>query len=275
MRAKPTVRRILLDLTPMIDIIMILLFGVMIHSVERAKVDTEDLRSLATQASEQSAEDRLALEQALLRIESALQENAGLRNQLDTLQGDLKEAKKTGEDLKKKMLQQRVSLSDFIAGLLQLNDAERMLFKLPVTNDSTKVQSNTDPEKVYKAIKRIEEMKKIFTFVDLHIDEQDFMTVNVDARTLERFPVRNRPPSEIEQTLRNALESASFNEVVLILFSYESQTLDRTVESVEQGIDDLLARYRTRWAGAGKQFRYGRVGLVETAPISVEEGVEQ
>src|SRR5690606_15551262 len=103
----------------------------------------------------------------------------------------------------------------------------------------------------YKAIKRIEEMKKVFTFVDLHIDSQDFLTVSVDARRLERMPVRSRPATEIENSLRKALEASAFNEVVLILFSYEADTLDRTVETAEAAVDMLLTHYRARWSGVG------------------------
>lgn len=265
MRAKPTVRRILLDMTPMIDVIMILLFGVMIHSVERTKADTYELRMQASLASELSEADRQAREELAAMNET-------LSRDLDALQRELRSAKSNAEFLQQKLIQQRVALSESVADLLQLKDAEKLTFELPIKSEDSKNGSTVSPETVYKAIKRIEEMKKIFTFVDLHIDDQDFLSVNVDARALERFPVRNRSTAEVEQSLRNTLESASFNDVVLLLFSYESASLDRTVETVEQSVDSLLSHYRTQWAGRGKQFRYGRVGLVESAPVTIEQG---
>ena len=285
-------RRMVLDLTPVVDVVMILLFAVMINSValtevgvKKARVDTEQAR---TEADEQSAQaeakaraDRERLLEVGQRADELLDRNRRLEEELRTAKQALAGAEGERESLAGRLEQQKRNLARAMAKVFQMSEAEAAALRGPLdrlTDAETKrlsqiaeeLRAQRDPARVYKAVRRIEEMQKVFTFIDLHLDKNDFLTVVADGERLDRRPVRDRSPDEIENLVRRALEAVNFNQMVLVLFSYEGEARDLTVERTESSITSLLTHYRAGSGGQRRQFRYGRVGLVEAAPQATE-----
>ena len=80
-------RRMALDLTPCIDVIMILLFGVMINSAERSKVDTVEYRVAADRAISSNRESLESLKQLpVVTDKNHLSQRAECRGDIGTRQ---------------------------------------------------------------------------------------------------------------------------------------------------------------------------------------------
>jgi hypothetical protein len=274
-------RRITTELTPLIDTVTILLFGVMINSVVRRELDTKQAVETAVQAVAESGEVRRALDVAARDRDRALTESARLIERIDELEGRLGRSEAQRRAADRRHLQEKLNLADAIAGLLQMDDPQRLLFRTQLQKLSgaqaqqlrqavDQLRERQDPVQVYKAVRRIEEMQKVFTFIDLHIDDKDFLHVVGNGQPLERFPIRESSAGDIEQAVRRVLEAMNFNQMVLVLFSYEGAARDLTVERAESAANNLLSQYRASAGGQGRQFRYGRVGLV-TAPPNPEK----
>lgn len=231
---RPRVRR-LLDLTPLLDVIMILLFGAMIHSVELSKIAVK--RAHADEPP-RSARD-LAADQAVAR-----------RNAIE-----------------------KVALSELVARLIGLSDRERTalldrlraLAEAPPEKTAELIEEmrkgESDPA-IALAIKRIEEMQKVFTFIDLHIDSADFLIVESDGKRLDRFSIRDRAAGDISAAIKRSLQSLQFNDVVLVMFSYDGDARDRSVETTESAVNQTLEAFRRDSSLGAKQYRLGRVGLL-------------
>lgn len=272
MSTRANLRRIVLDLTPMIDVIMILLFGVMINSMERTRSDTKDLRAAADKATDASTSAKQALAESQKRGDMLSQANQELRQQFDELEAVALKSERELARAKQDLQSQKMSFGSFFAELLQLQDADKLRFEKQTAeavqggDEAAKAAAKAaakdlDPAKAYKAVRRIEEMRKVFTFVDVHIDKSDYLEVRVDGEFLDRLPARGRSAQVIAQEIYQTLEAISFQQMVLLLFSYDGGARDRTVEEVEDGVNALLRRYRAT-AGQGRVFRFGHVGLV-------------
>lgn len=272
-----TLRRIIIDLTPLIDVVTILLFGVMINSVAKTEAETNAARISVEEAQRQSQLDQDAVARLAAEREQLARTVSDLEAQLAGTKRTLSDAEAGRNELAQRLQRERASLAEAIANLLQMDDAERLTFRRQLEKISgataqqlkaavDDVRKQQDPVKVYKAVRRIEEMQKVFTFIDLHVDNQDFLAIVADARRLGREAVRGRLAADIERVMRQTLETVSFSPMVLILFSYEGEARDLVVEQTELAVQSLLQGYRTSVAGQGRQFRYGRVGLVSAPP---------
>lgn len=253
-------RRLLLDLTPLIDVIMILLFGVMIHSVAKTEVETTAARGIAV-----AAEDRagtLEDENEMLRQEllAAAREGGKWRAEFEAVQ--------------KTRNAEKDYLAAWVADLLLLGDNERSLlrarFDAISPEDLDRIErarresgAIRDPASIQRAIRKIEEMEKVFTFVDMHLGADDFLALRANGRPIERIAVRERTAREIEGELRRALEAVSFSQTVLLFFSYDGAARILTAQATEEAIGALIEGYRTGAGGQNRQFRYAKVGRLE------------
>lgn len=261
MKPRP-MRRIVTDLTPLIDMVTILLFGVMIHSVTRTEADV-------AQTGGEQREANQELERA----------NVELRRRLESAEAELAKASADKSSLERRLREQKLALAEAVARLLQMNEGQHRALREHLEKLSgakaqalarayEELRDAQDPVEIYKAIRRIEEMQKVFTFVDLHVNEGlagagESLKVVAAGRELEPIPLGGRTPEEIEEALRRALEAVTFQPMVLFLFSYDGEARDRTVEAAESAVTSLLSHYRSQPAGQGRQFRFGRVGLID------------
>jgi biopolymer transport protein ExbD len=242
----PAKRRRLLDLTPLLDVIMILLFGTMINSVElarraNAKGDTP-MSSPATLDRQALEDEKKAWRNDKANRDRQIQmERTSLLRTLGRLAG-LSSTQLSAID------QQLKDLADAPA-----DELDRRLSSL---------KESLEGEELSRALARLREMQKVFSFVDIHVDPANFATVRSDGEPIGRFSVLDRRPSEIEAELRRVVDPLRFSEVVLFLFSYDGSARDRAVESAEAGLNGLLDRLRSDQSQRGRQFRVGRVGMV-------------
>ena len=248
---KPIARR-LLDLTPLLDVIMILLFGTMINSVEITKAKNDETRK----------------EFAKLALSP---------EQIKELQMQLEESRAQQKVLTRRLELENNTMKETIARLIGLNERDRLSLE-----ERTRRLAESSPEEAARLLKemsgeeasadlvlglrRLEEMEKVFTFVDLHIDKGDFLAITSDGKPLARFSVREPDSNQIQSEIRRALESLRLNEVVLMLFSYDGDARDRVVERTEAAVNTLLNQYRQDPGQRGRQFRLGRVGLLTDSP---------
>jgi hypothetical protein len=128
-----------------------------------------------------------------------------------------------------------------------------------------------NPASAYKAVRRIEEMEKVFTFIDLHLDANDVLHLSMNGQKLPALPARNLSATDVENKLRDTLQPGDFSQIVLFMFSNEGQARNFAVEQVDRGIRDLRQHYELRFSPQGKQFRYAPVGIVETAPVTLDK----
>lgn len=250
MTPQRTVRKLVTDMTPLIDMVTILLFGVMIQAVAVEKGETA-----GASGDPGAADKKLAPADALAAAEEKIRQ------------------------LERRLNEQKASLAQAMSRLLQMDNAEHAEFLKRLgdldpgggkrfAEAMEELRGATKPEQVYKAVRRIEEMQKVFTFVDLHLragigGAGETLRVGVAGRELELLPVGNLTAEQMESGLRSALEQVNFGPVVLILFSYDGAARDRTVETAETALNSLLAHYRAGGLAQGRQFRYGRIGLVD------------
>jgi biopolymer transport protein ExbD len=246
-------KRRLLDLTPLLDVIMILLFGTMINSVELSRLAKG--KTTAPPASPAPSIVDAAKEQAAFAEEKQAAarrwqiERAALLRTLGRLAG--------------LSPQELASLDEKLQALAQAptDQAQKRIDQL---------KESMEGAELARAIARLREMQKVFSFVDLHVDESNFLSIKNDGEPIERFSVLDRAPSDISIELRRAIEPLKFSEVVLVLFSYDGRARDRVVESTESAINTLLDRLRADQSQRGRQFRVGRVGMVTGRPSDQE-----
>lgn len=255
MRPRAISRR-MLDLTPLLDVIMILLFGAMINSSELMKKGAAHGRSEASGESEQAG---AALERPAV-APGALEE---LQAELRRLRAELDRARAESAAIQESMVR--------VLGLgrPQRDALEEKLRRLAGENPEDAVaalrdlEASLDVADVYRALRRIQEMQKIFTFIDVFVDANDFLAVRVDGRDLQKLSVRDRSAGRLESELRRLLESVRFSDVVLFTFSY-GNCRDRSREEAEAAVNGLLNAYRQDASHRGRQFRLGRIGLLRT-----------
>jgi hypothetical protein len=251
MRSK---RRRLLDLTPLLDVIMILLFGTMINSVELARL----AKGASPSASPANSITQADLDQQKSKLE---EERLALNKRWQTERGALLRTLGRLAGLSEKDLG---SLDEKLQGLAQAPGAEAAI-------QLDALKRSLEGEELARAIARLREMQKVFSFVDLHVDESNFLTVKSDGEVLERLSVLDRSTTEIAAELRRVVEPLRFSEVVLILFSYDGQARDRVIEATEGAVNTLVDRLRTDQSQRGRQFRVGRVGMVRGSSQTQED----
>lgn len=270
-----TLRKLVLDLTPLIDMIIILMFGVMIHSVELSKT----AQSEAEVAKEHSEADR----QALMHAGEDAKYYDDLRKQfaerLTEAQDRLRLSDEERRVLQRRLDEERRNVAEALAKLFDGLDQEKLKKLLSEQDlsqsgarrilEALKEAEKNDPATAYKAVRRIEEMQKVFTFIDLHLDHNDVLHLAMNGRKLDQIAVRDFSIDQAENNLRNRLQAPDFNQIVLFMFTNEGEARFKTVRTVEQGIKNLREHYEARFAT--KQFRYAGVGTVLHAPPTIDK----
>jgi biopolymer transport protein ExbD len=250
------IRRRLLDLTPLLDVIMILLFGTMINSVELARL-----------AQGKSEDPARSSEPPTPTPASVEEERAALLEEKST-------ATRRWQIERATLLRTLGRLAGLSEKDLASIDAKlSSLASAPADQVDSQINSlkeSMEGEELARAIARLREMQKVFSFVDLHVEGGNFLSVKSDGEQIERFSILDRSSSEIEAELRRTVEPLRFSEVVLILFSYDGTARDRVVESAESAVNSLLDRLRADQSQRGRQFRVGRVGMIR-GPASAKE----
>ncbi len=270
MRQRSPLRKLILDLTPLIDMITILMFGVMIHAVEVSK--QEEVK--AGDAVERSQADREALKERA-KYDADVKEQ--LAERLKEAEAKLKLSEEKRKELERQLERDRRELAEALARLLGGVEGEN-LRKLLAEQDvsrsglgrmlSALKEAEKDPGTAYKALRRIEEMEKVFTFIDLHLDANDVLHLGFNGKKLDQIPMRGKSVQGVENELRGRLQAPDFSKVVLFLFSAEGKARDKTVREVEQGVKNLREHYEAKFS-PGQQFRYAAAGVVEHAPPTI------
>lgn len=272
---QPTLRKLILDLTPLIDMITILMFGVMIHAVELSRQEG----SKASEAVQHSTADREALLEVRDRAKYLAEREAQLAEQVKELRERLSKTEEELKALQARREQEQREVAEALAKLLGGLDAEKLKKALAdqdlSESGSRRIlnalkESENDVNAAVKAVRRIAEMEKVFTFIDFHLDANDMLTIAVNGQRVDRLPMRDKSPTEMENLLKGKFQAPDFNQIVLFMYSYEGDARYRTVQRLEQAIKALRDFYEARYVATGKQFRFASVGSVAHAPPTIE-----
>ena len=269
-------RRMLADLTPIIDIIMILLFGVMIHSVRQTEDAKDEAMATVQEAVQRSEADReqfLEKSDQTRELEDRIQQ---LRQWAADAEQRLAMSDAEREALERRLQSERQRTAQSVARLLQMTDAEKLTFEEKLValsgagaqkleNEIAELQADQDPTNILRAVRKIEEMQKVFTFVDLHITDRNLMTVTADNRELARISLIGLDAISMEMRIRKAIEQVNFSDLVLITFSADPSALNREVRIAwDRAIPSLVAYYRGSFEKTS--FRVAEVGLSVLSP---------
>jgi flagellar basal body-associated protein FliL len=264
-------RKLTLDLTPLIDMITILLFGVMIYSVELSRREVVK----AKEAAEQGSEDRRALLEARERARYLAELAEQREERLQELQKRLGLKEDELKAFRARLEQERRNVAEALAKLLGNLDADKLRQVLGQQDlsqsgaqrvlDALK-EAEKDPAAAYKALRRIEEMEKAFTFIDLHLDAKEALHISINGRPQDKLLVHGKTAEEVAKLLQDRFQPADFNQIVLFMYSNEGNAPNYTVEMVDRGLRRLRQVYESLPATQGKQFRYAPLGIVDFLP---------
>jgi hypothetical protein len=282
-----TLRKLILDLTPLIDMITILMFGVMIHAVELSRLAEEGARGgleeskrTAEAATSRSEADRQVLAEVSERARHLAENKEILEKRLVELQERIGKSAEQLRQLQAQLNQERQAVATALAKLLDGLDAEKLKQVLGEQDVSSAASrkllealkvAEQNPALAFKAMRRIEEMEKVFTFVDLHLDANDFLHLSLNGKKLPGVRMRDLSATDVENKIRDALQPGDFSQIVLFMFSNEGKARNYTVEQVDRGIRNLRQYYELGFTAQGKQFRYAPVGIVESAPVTLDK----
>jgi hypothetical protein len=250
----------MLDLTPLIDVVTILLFGVMINAVE--------MRRKGSGENAAAGDVRIAPADA----DAA----ARMRARIAALEKELETYRALDADSKQRLAGQRAELTATLAGLLQLDEkgAERSLKALrelsgkdpeSVRRAIEELKSGPVADRVQRAQRRVEEMRKLFTFVDIHLEKGDEIIIQAGGRELGRIAAGPGETERIRQELSRILEAENFNQIVLFLYSFDPAARDLLADRVDAALAGLIEQYR-KTPGQTRVYRYGKVGSIATPP---------
>lgn len=281
MLRQASLRKLIMDLTPLIDMVMIVMFGVMINSVHLSRGEGQEAQKTIGDVLKRSESDRKFMHDAMKDLRAQVKEQEKERKEL---------LGKKDEELKKLLADrdaERLEAARVLARLLQrLDDGGKgldadILKKLLAEKDLSKSGSRrikaalenleNDPAAAHRAIRRLVEMEKVFTFVDFHLDGNDQLHATIDGVRSETLPMRGVSAADVESKLRNnnLFQTTDWNRVVLFMYSNEAQALDQTFRSVEQGIKNFREYLQKLYAGKEKDFRYAPIGTVSHAPPAI------
>jgi len=287
MKRSSGLRKLVLDLTPLIDMITILMFGVMIHAVELSRVAEEgvkgelsDSKRSTDAALTRSEADRKVLAEVSERARYLAENKEILEKRIAEMHERIGKSAEQLRQLQTQINQERQAVASALAKLLEGLDGEKLkqlLGNQDVSRAASKKllealkDAENNPATAYKAIRRIEEMEKVFTFVDLHLDASDFLHLSINGQKLPGIAMRDVSPADVENKIRDTLQPGDFSQIVLFMFSNEGKARNYTVETVDRGIRDLRQHYELRFSPQGRQFRYAPVGIVEAAPVTLDK----
>lgn len=231
-------RRMLLDLTPMMDIISLLLFGVMISSVVKAEKERNEARSDATVAEVTSLREKTSMLQA---------ERQELNQQLAVTRKQAARALAVIERLATDDSNSEVPAE-------HLEAIERAL------------EQGIVPPQLARLRFKVGELSEASTTVELHLLRGDMLMIVVDGRSLPSRSLVNMTDREIEEAVSEYIANAASKPLILVLFTYEGAARDLMVERIDRAVRQLVEQR----AKTDRSVRYGRVGLIDTPPLTRE-----
>lgn len=225
-----SIRRMLVDLTPLIDIIMILLFGVMINSAEMFRSDSSTLvaendklqleikelresgeAGVAKKAFDDLMKERLELADRLKSVEKML---ADSKNDLAAAVGELERRKSDFSQAMAKVLTMSDRESkEFRDSLEKMSPADAAMLDRAVA----RIRTWQSPADVYKGIRRIEEMAKFFDFIDVHIDGDEKLSLSFNGQPFLTPQPVYRNKQRLVDLLRQVVEGHPGRQSLMIL----------------------------------------------------------
>ncbi len=171
-----------------------------------------------------------------------------------------------------------------VAQLLQMSDKDLQTFQKNVDNVANangdpqvlanaiqKMKSEQGSDKLLKAMRRLEELQRTATFIDVHLDSKNNLHLIADRQPFGFLEATGKTQVQLGQLMSELLAKEKINDLVLVMFSNEDLSPILTAERIDLALEELLRGLRDRPDNKSKVFRYGKVGIVMQAPDGVEK----
>lgn len=265
-------RRISLQLTPLLDLLLIVIFAQFLDvqnktaGVETALSRTQSATTLAIDAQNR---ERSRLETLLAELQAALQNS---QEMLDAAQAEASRSKQeqsTAENLVGQLQAQQQLIAGFLRSLFENtsarlkdeNSAENLQFlddlTAQIARNETQRLAQSSPEKIIRHVLTYEEVIKRTDLWDVHVTSQNLIVLQTPDRKTE---FRATTPQEFSNQVFAFYKSLSQPKgLVIILYSYGDARADVRY-AVEQGIPLVAERMRAD-AGNLTRFEYANLGF--------------
>lgn len=249
------VRRLALQLTPMLDLMLIVLFSQYLENRERSESQFQDLQREQAAVQQQAQEQQARMEQELQRINQiAATYDQRYRSMLSQHQ-TAAEILRRNLNLPERALQQILELQSAERG----QDAER----LEQAVGRLQTQLNSGGDDLFHFLMQVDEMQKRVTFWEVHISAAGSAVI---SNGQGQFMADFSSPEEFAS--RISMLSQKFSDphnLVLVLLTWGDRASLRYRLAAQQGLPMLLEVLR-RDAGGTRWFDSTVIGHCPNGP---------
>ena len=236
------VRRLALQLTPMLDLMLIVLFSQYLENRERSESQLQNLRQEQAAVEQQALEQQQIMEQELQRI------NQIAATYDERYRSILSRHQTAGEVLRSTLNLPQRALQQILE--LQSEDRVQDAQRLEQAVGRLQTQLDASGDELFRFLMQVDEMQKRVTFWEVHISESGSAVISDGQRQfLADFS------SSEEFASRLGMLSQNFSDphnLVLVILTWGDKASLRYRLSAQQGLPLLLDALRqdaggTRW----------------------------
>jgi hypothetical protein len=270
-----TIRKLVLDLTPLIDMIIILMFGVMIYATELSRTAEAEAGTALAETEERSRYLAKNKEELLERLRESEQRLNDVLVQQGIKEQELQKLRQRLESERLAVATALAKLSELLGAGLDAKKLKEILEQEDLSQAGarrvlkTLQEAEKDPASALKELRRVQEMEKAFTFVDLHLDKDEFLHISINGRKVGRFLMHDRSVQEIKNLLKEQLNPRDYSQIILFLFSTEGKARGFMVDRVQTAIKEQIDEFSRRTDLTAKQFRYAFIGIIDHLPPTI------
>lgn len=272
-------RRMILQLTPLLDLLLIVVFAQYMdlqHTSQRALAsirtlsqrETERAERLRKRAEDERDDARKVRDNCLNEAAARAKTIAELRAEQEQLRKELADA----QQAKLHAVRDLEQIAKLLSELLNIPDEvlKTALKDLPAEGKRKIRKALEDlrgkgAHAIIRHLRKQEELKKRVDIWEIHIDDKNIITVMFNGRKSgTSFRIRNSDDFRLKLERRFRAE-AEPKSLVLLLSSHSGGATRRTRRDVETGLDALCKGLRARYEGK-KRFEAALIGLIQKSP---------
>ncbi len=274
-------RRVLFNLTPLLDMLIIIIFA-QYFELQSRSVDIGDrLQEIAATTTEREARHdqlREELDQAvamLPRLERELDARGAtirdLREERNALEQHLARLESVADHERQRAARDLAQVTSVMQDVLNLpiEAFSQALNRMPPdarrrVREELEDLRGVAPERVVRHLRTVSELKKYADFWDVHVNDDDTFSIRAGRRDFGPFVIES-PEQVIETIDRHFLrETGEPKSLVVILFS-QGKASRAAWRDVERALERLAVSLRDRYDGA-KRFEIADLGYTPVRP---------
>lgn len=275
-------RRLLFNLTPLLDMLIIIIFAQYFELQSRSRDIGDRIQQIAVTTHDREVElarlkDQLEESVAMLqRLEDELAARgvtiAELRSERQNLESQLRDLQTTAEAERERAERDLRQVAAVMQDVLNLpieafNEA---LNRMPaeaqrrVRNELEDLRG-TGPDRVIRHLRTVSELKKYADFWDVHVNDNNTFSIRAGRQDFGPFPIESQ--EQVVQTInREFLRSIGEpKSLVVILFSQGLLAQRASWRKVENALETVAAAQREQY-GQAKRFEIADLGATPVRP---------